>query len=360
MTRYLTVNPGSSSLKLAVIEDDRVVEEHTVDGWLGESDPLIGFARHAHPDAAAVRIVHGGDRPGPTPLTTTELDDLARYVPLAPLHQPIALRLARDTVALLAGTPVHGCYDTSFHLGLPARARLCALPRGLAERHGIRRHGFHGLSVAHAVRRAAELLGRPVGELRLVVAHIGSGVSVTAVDRGRSVDTTMGFSPLEGLPGTTRSGSLDPAVVLHLLSTGDFDIPGLRRVLVHQSGLAGLSGTDGDVRTLLGARAARSVYAAEALDLYTHRIAREIAAARVSLDGLDALVLTGGVAEHQPGLCRDVLRDLGHLGLPSEPPTGERVVECGPEAALLVVPAREDLEMVRQIRTATSRTGVPA
>ncbi|GLZ36687.1 acetate kinase [Actinokineospora sp. NBRC 105648] len=351
MTRVLTVNPGSSSLKLAVVDGDEVTERRTVDRWDGSVDPLAEFTKRVGIDVAAVRIVHGGDRRGPTRLTGAELAALAVFSDLAPLHQPAGLRLATAAAGLLPDVPLFGCYDTSFHSGLPERARAVPVPAALARELGIRRHGFHGLSVAYAVRRAARLLGRAVDELRLVVAHIGSGVSITAVDRGRSADTSMGYSPLEGVPGNTRSGSLDPEVVLALLRAGRGPTE-VDDLLTRRSGLAGLSGSDGDVHTLLAARARGDAPARTALAVYTHRIAREIAAARVSLDGLDALVFTGGVAEHNPGLRAEVLAALHHLGLAdgdAEFAADDEVVTAPPAAAVLTIRAREELEMARQV-----------
>ncbi|WP_233157931.1 acetate kinase [Actinokineospora bangkokensis] len=349
MTRTLTVNPGSSSLKLALVVDGRVVDRATDDRWSGALDPLAAFARTTSPDVVAVRIVHGGDRGGPTSLTPAELADLDQHSALAPLHQPAALRLARAALALLPGTAVLGCYDTSYFTALPEVAAALPLPTWLTERHHLRGRGFHGLSVAHAVRRTGDLLDRDLAELRVVVVHWGAGVSVTAVALGRPVSTSMGFSPLDGLPGATRSGSLDPALVLGLLSTGEYDLDRLRALLIRESGLAGMSGTSGDIRDLARARRGGDPSAALAIATQTRRLAREIASARACLDDLDALVFTGGVAEHHPDLCREVLHSLTHLGLPVDPPPAQEIVERGPSAAVLRLPAREELEMDRQV-----------
>ncbi|MFC7615425.1 acetate/propionate family kinase [Actinokineospora soli] len=328
--KVLTLNPGSSSLKVALLDGDTVAWAWEDDRWDGRAAPDAAFA--TRPDAVAVRFVHGGDRAHPAVLDDAVLAELAALAPLAPLHQPQALRIAAAVLRRMPDTPVVACFDTAFHAGLPTRARLCAIPRALAEAHGIRRYGFHGLSIAYAVRRAAELLGRPVEEIGVVVAHLGSGTSVTAVEGGASVDTSMGFSPLDGLPGRTRSGALDPAAVFHLLRAG-MAPDDLERVLREESGLAGLSGTDGDLRSLL---ASPHPHAAEAIEVYLHRVRREVAAVRASLTRFDALVLTGGVAEHNPALCADAVAGLEFLG----------------SAPVLAFRAREDVELARQARLA--------
>jgi acetate kinase len=351
-TTVLTLNPGSSSLKTALFDADAdtATREHVVDRWDGRTVPPEALA--VRPDTVAVRFVHGGDRAAPVVLDDAVLAELAVLTPLAPLHQPPALRVAEQVRERWPGVAVVACFDSAFHAGLPPRARLCAVPRALAAEHGVRRYGFHGLSVAHATRRAARLLRKPVERTGLIVAHLGAGTSVTAVDGGVSVDTSMGFSPSEGLPGRTRSGSLDPAVVFHLLRSG-MPADDLERVLTTGSGLAGLSGTDGDIRSVL-AEATRD--AEEALDLYLHRVRREIAAARASLTRFDALVLTGGVADHNPDLRARVVAGLRFLGVGNGPEhtAGEDVVTAG-APPVLAIRTREDRELAHQARFARAR-----
>ncbi|MFC5286732.1 acetate kinase [Actinokineospora guangxiensis] len=348
MTTVLALNPGSSSLKATWFDGDDPVTAIRVDGWDGRTvPPEVLWQR---PDLVAIRFVHGGERTEPAVLDDAVTVELAALAPLAPLHQPPALRLAAAVRQRWPETAAVACFDSAFHSGLPPRARLCALPRGLAAEHGIRRFGFHGLSLAHATRRAAELLRRPVEHTGIIVAHLGAGTSVTAVEGGVSVDTSMGFSPSEGLPGRTRSGSLDPAVLFHLLRRGMS--PGdLERTLTTRSGLAGLSGTDGDTRSLL---ADPSRDAAEAVDLYLHRVRREIAAARASLTRFDALVLTGGVADHNPDLRARVVAGLRFLGVAGGPEhtDADDVVTAG-APPVFAVRTREDRELARQARHAT-------
>ncbi|PXY36983.1 acetate/propionate family kinase [Prauserella flavalba] len=352
--RVLTVNPGSSSLKLAVVEGGTGLAELTLDHWSGASGgELARFAgAHAQLDAAAVRVVHGGARRGPVRLDETVLGELERWVPMAPLHQPRSVALARHLLGVLPGVPVVACFDTAFHADLPERAATYALPHGWRATYGIRRYGFHGLSLAHACRQAARVLGAPPAELGLVCCHLGAGASVTAVDGGRSVDTSMGFTPLEGVPMATRAGSIDPGIPLYLMRQHGFSVSQVDTELNHHSGLAGLSGTSGDIREVVAARAHGDPAARLALDVYVHRLRREIAAAAVSLPALHAVVLTGGVAEHQAGL-RAELFTGAHFGIRVDPvrnaADGDRVISTGGSGvAVVLIACREDLELARQ------------
>jgi acetate kinase len=356
--RVMTVNPGSSSVKLGVVEDGVELGSTTVDSASVDAArrPLAGLAaRHGPIDVAGVRFVHGGDHADPVVLDEQETARLASLVPLAPLHQPLSLDMAALAATTLA-VPVVACFDTAFHARMPDHAVTYALPKAWIAKHGLRRYGFHGLSCAHALRRTAELLHTEPSSLRLVCAHIGSGVSVTAIRDGHSVDTSMGFTPLEGAVMSTRSGSVDPGLLLHLLRTDAADVAGLERTLDHGSGLAGLTGTSGDMRDVLVARDAGDPDASLAVRVYLHRLRREIAAAAVSLDRLDALVLTGGVAEHQPGLVAELAGGLGLLGVRVAPdlvrgPADRVVSPAGAAVRVLVVTAREDLEIAGQATT---------
>jgi acetate kinase len=326
MTRVLTVNPGSSSLKVSVVDGGESIGQWTVQDWDGMPDPATVEAV-GPVDAIAIRFVHGGDRPGPVVLTLTEEEGLRALVPLAPIHQPRSLLLARALRSWWPDTPLVACFDTSFHVDLPPAASTYPIPMEWTRKYGVRRYGFHGLSCANALRTTAETLGRHPEEVAMICCHLGSGVSVTAIDGGRSVDTSMGFTPLDGVPMATRPGALDPGLVLYLAHEMPLDV--LDDGLNHHSGLAGISGTNGDLRDVLAARDCPD--ADLAVRVYLHRLRREIAAVRTSLPRLDALVLTGGVAEHQPGLLDELAAGLEFLDV--DP---------------IVTPAREDLEMARQ------------
>ena len=358
--RLLVVNAGSSSLKLAVLDDDgRVSDATTVEAWAGEAhlEPLADFLRGCGPvDAVGHRVVHGGPRySGPARLDDEVVGYLASISHLAPLHNPRALAGVRSVGELLPGVPAVACFDTTFHATLPPAARTYAVPREWNERWQLRRYGFHGLSHAHAVRRGAELAGRPAAELRIVSAHLGAGASLAAVRNGVSVDTTMGFTPLAGLVMNTRPGTLDPGLLLWLLQQGAVPVDELGEALEHRAGLRGLSGTSGDLREVLAGRADGDPGCTLAFDVYLHRLARETAAMTAATGGLDLLVLTGGVGEHSWQLRAELAGRLAHLGVAlddagNRAATSDAVISApGAGVTTVVVTAREDLEIRGQV-----------
>ena len=358
--RVLVVNTGSSSLKLTRTDaGGSVTAATTVDHWQGEGQlaPLEEFLAACGPvDAVGHRVVHGGPRHTEAALVD---DLLVAYLysisHLAPLHNPRALAGIRAVRDLLPGVPTVAAFDTAFHATLPAAARTYALPREWNERWGLRRYGFHGLSHAHAVRRAAEIVGRPPAELRIVSAHLGAGASLTAVRGGVSVDTTMGFTPLAGLVMNTRPGTVDPGLVLWLLEHGHVPEPELADVFEHHAGLKGLSGTSGDLREALAGRARGDADCALAFDVYVHRLVREIAAMTAATGGIDLLVMTGGVGEHSWQLREAAVAELAHLGLAVDPERNRAttadgdITAPGAAARTVVVTAREDVEIRRQV-----------
>jgi acetate kinase len=256
------------------------------------------------------------------------------------------------------------CFDTAFHATLPPEAATYAVPEAWAARWPLRRFGFHGLSHAYCARRSAELLSRPLSELRLVSAHLGAGASLAAVDSGRSVDTTMGFTPLEGLVMATRSGSLDPGLLLWVQQHGGIDAVAAERALDSEAGLLGISGRSGDTRKLQAAADAGDERARLALDVYLHRLRGSIAAMAAAMGGLDALAFTGGVGEGSPEIRAGTCRGLEFLGLSLDARHDDALDRVdrdlssdGARAATLLVHAREDLEIARQVRaTLESRT----
>ena len=370
----LVVNPGSSSLKLRVLDPgDTVVSERDVTDWHGEPAAVDDFLRVARddpggddpggddqgggPDAVAVRVVHGGGYGGAVRVDDDVERELERLAPLAPLHQPRALDLVRHLRKLLPKAPIVACFDTSFHSTLPPESSTYALPVPWRTRWGLRRYGFHGLSHAYAARRTAVLLERD--DLRLVSCHLGAGASVCAVDRGRSVDTSMGFTPVEGLVMATRSGSVDPGLLTWLLTEGGLGADELSDALEHRSGLLGLSETSGDLREVLAAREGGDARAELAFAVYVHRLTGEIARMAAALGGADAIVFTGGAGEHSPQVRRATCERLGWLGIrlddernaaPSRP---DAVISRVPSPVeVCVVAAREDLEIARLTRSA--------
>jgi acetate kinase len=257
---------------------------------------------------------------------------------------------------VLPDVPHVACFDTAFHATIPPAAATYALPRAWRERWPLRRFGFHGLSHAYAARRAAHLLGRPPAALRLVTAHLGAGASLAAIRDGRSVDTTMGFTPLEGLVMATRSGSVDPGLVLWIQQEGGLPVGEIAAGLEHESGLLGLAGS-ADMRDVLKAAEAGERDALLARDVYLHRLRAEIAAMAAALGGLDALVFTGGVGENSPMIRELAVEGLGFLGVSIDPDrndargAGDRFAsQSGSAAGVLVVESREDLEIARLAR----------
>jgi acetate kinase len=352
----LTVNGGSHSLHLIVVGADE-----TVGARLDQSDPpgsaegveaVAEFvAAHERPAAVGHRLVHGGD----LVLRPTVVDDRVRreleaVADLAPLHVPPTLRLLDVLRELLPDVPHVLCPDTAFHAGLPSRASTYPLPAAWRRRWGLRRYGFHGLSYAYAVPRAAELLGRPVDELQMVLAHLGGGDSVCAVRNGQSVDTSMGFTPLDGIPMSTRSGAVDPGMLLWLLD-GRLTRDEAEDGLYHHAGLLGLSDDfSGDTRELVAAGKDA------ALAVYTFRVRREMAAAATSLDRLDAVVFTGEIGWDQPEVRRDVCAGLGLLGVPT--PVFGNLEHDGPVSPadagvpVLVIEPREELQIASDTKSA--------
>jgi len=359
--RVLTVNAGSSSLKLAVIgADGRVIASADLPRRGQESvGPGMSHFLDENPlfDAIGHRLVHGGSSFRAPLLLDDRVEEALRLlIDLAPLHNPPAIEAAGVLRRLRPELPQVVCFDTAFHAGLPAAASTYPLPHAWNIRWGLRRYGFHGLSHAYASRRAAGLLHRPIGELRLVTAHLGSGASLAAVAAGRSVDTTMGFTPLEGLMMATRAGDLDPGLVLWLMGQGGLSAQELETALEHEAGLLGLSGVSADLRRVLAAADAGDDRAGLAYSVYLHRLRAGLAAMAAAMGGLDGVVFTGGVGENSDRLRRDACAGMGFLGLfvdddANERAAGDRLVSpAGASVAVVVVAAREDLEIDRQVR----------
>jgi acetate kinase len=356
--RVLVLNPGSSTLKGSLVTvGSREADAVTVEWPPGDdTGSAAGVVRDlvgqlsVEADAVGYRVVHGG----PVYRSATRVDDtllaaVEELDALAPLHNRRAAAVMRAGLTALPEIPHVACFDTAFHADLPEEAWRYPLPRDWVERWGIRRFGFHGLSVAWSLRRAAEMLGRPPGELRLVVAHLGSGCSVTAIDGGRSVDTSMGFTPYEGLMMGTRSGSIDPGILIHILR-GGIEATELADGLAHRSGLAAIAGMPGareiDERANGGDERARL-----ALDMFARRAAGAVASAATALPGLDAIIFTGGIGEHSESVRSDVVQRLGALmpsGLRLQPVAGDGIAAEGPPA-VLVVAAREDLIIADEV-----------
>ena len=394
MPQVLVVNSGSSSIKYRLIETDGptnlargLVErigtatatgtygQMADDSWVEvrETAPMADHDDGLRAVIAALdraklaagitavghRVVHGGDRfVAPALIDDAVVDGIRAQIPLAPLHNPANLAGIEVARSLWPDVPQVAVFDTAFHATLPPHAYRYAVPDTWYTQHRVRRYGFHGTSHAFVARRAAEILGRPLAQLRLITAHLGNGASVTAITGGRSVDTSMGLTPLEGLVMGTRSGDIDPAIVFHLARNAGLTLNEIDAALNSASGLRGLCG-DNDLRAI-EARAARGDDAAQlAIDVFCYRVRRYIGAYAAVLGGLDALVFTAGIGEHSPTVRARVCADLGFLGIAIDPTanaaSATMISATGTAAAVLVVPTDEELEIAVQTLAAINR-----
>jgi acetate kinase len=363
MARVLVVNAGSSTVKLSLIdEDQRTLWSRELEALQAEVDrarlaEAVGEIA-AQVDAIGHRIVHGGQHfQDAVPIDEGVERELRDLTGLAPLHQPKSLAALDAVDAVLPEAPAFACFDTGFHATLPVGARTYALPAAWRERWPIRRYGFHGLSHAWVARRAPELLGIDRARLRVVSCHLGAGASLCAIEGGRSRATTMGFTPLEGLVMATRSGDVDPGLLLWLLERPGMSTGEVGRALEHESGLLGLAET-ADMRQVLARQAEGDASAELALAVYLERLRAGIAAMAAALAGLDALVFTGGVGQRAAKVRSGAAEHLGFLGIAIDEQRNRAAdVDCeigdpGAPVKALVLVAREDLEIARQVRLA--------
>jgi acetate kinase len=358
----LALNAGSSSLKCALFEagpEGLVALARTqIDAGRGQTGHQAVCAALAWVEQASAgraltgaghRVVHGGTRfHTPVCLDETTIRKLDALAPLAPLHQPAAIEAIRALTALRPGLEQVACFDTAFHWDAPWQAQRLGLPRELHEA-GVRRYGFHGLNYQHIADRLAALDPAPAAG-RVVAAHLGAGSSLCALAGGRSVETTMGFSPLDGLLMATRCGTLDPGVVLYLQQHSGMTTDEVEDLLYHRSGLLGVSGLSDDMRTLL---ASAEAAAGEAVELFVYRAAMDVAALAGVLGGLDGLVFTAGVGENSPEIRRRIAARLTWLGLELDEASngqgGERRISTGSSrVAVWVIPADEERVIAAQ------------
>jgi acetate kinase len=342
--RILVLNAGSSSLKASAIETPERTLATNNQSWGSDAsrqadrgaaldaalDQLVSGGNELAFDAVGHRVVHGGTRFTDATLIDDEvIRGIEAVSELAPLHNGVALETIRVARERLPAVPHVACFDTAFHRTLPADAMTYPVPRSWTQDWGVRRYGFHGLSVAWSVRESARRIGRPAAELGIVVAHLGSGCSVTGVWQGESVSTSMGMTPLEGLMMGTRSGSVDPGMLLQLLLDERLDAAAMRDALEHESGLLGVSGASGEMEKVAAAASSGSGDAQLAVAMFVRRAAEQIAAAATSLPRIEALVFTGGIGEHAAPIRDAIVERLATLRLEA--------------AKVLVIEAREDL-----------------
>jgi acetate kinase len=305
--------------------------------------------------AVGHRVVHGGQFTSSVRITPEIRSRITALADLAPLHNPPSLETLAAAEAALPGVPQVAVFDTAFHATLPPEARTYPVPGSWTRDWRIRRFGFHGLSHAYCSRRATELLGRPPDGLRLVICHLGHGCSASAVRGGRCVDTTMGFTPLEGLMMGTRSGSIDPSIVLYVQQHHGLTADQVEAALNHESGLLGVSGISGDMRQVQDAARAGHQQAQLALAVYVHRIRQTIGALTVTMGGVDALVFTAGVGEHAHQVREAVCVGLECLGLELDAQANSTcrpdadVARRGSRGRILVIATREDVTMLQEV-----------
>ncbi len=385
--RVLALNAGSSSLKAAIVDSDTgrrrasALEARAEAGAGAEAwEPalalgaVIATLRREAPAAlegvAAVghRIVHGGETLVQPVVADAAVEaQIEACVPLAPLHNPAGLALLRAARARWPALPQVAVFDTAFHATLPEAARCYALPRELVEAHALRRFGFHGINHANVMRRCAETLGRPPSALRIVSCHLGAGASLAAISGGRSVDTTMGLTPLEGLVMATRAGDLDPGVLLRLLRDAGLGADGLAQVLHHESGLLALAGT-ADMSSIERRAVAGDARCGFALEVYVHRLRRYIGAMAAAMNGVDVVAFTGGVGEHSVAVRDRACAGLAFFGVRldarlnaaatvSHDVPVASVSEPGAPVSLLVVAADEERAIAEDVARVLQAAG---
>jgi acetate kinase len=326
------------------------------------SGPVQVIASAQEIDAVGHRVVHGGDRYQAsvriTPAVKTAIRDL---IPLAPAHNPANLEGIEVAASFLPQVPQVAVFDTAFHSAMPPAAAAYPGPHAWWLQ-GIRRYGFHGISHRYVAQRAATLMGQPLADLKLVTCHLGNGCSLAAVAGGHSIDTTMGFTPLEGLMMGSRSGSVDPGVILHLLRQGDLTVDQLDRLLNKESGLKGISGQSNDLRTVQAAAEAGDERAQQAIAMFLHSLRRHIGAMVASLGGLDALVFTAGIGENSALVWQETCDSLGFLGIQLQTdlercPEDQDIAAAASPVRVWVIHTREEWAIAQDCQTVLSLDG---
>ena len=341
-TRY-----DGDTIKIAgEILDHQIAIEYVLGVMLSKNHGVIDDKDDI--DAVGHRVVHGGEEFSGSVLITNEVVSvLEDNIELAPLHNPPNIKGIQAVTRLLPGKPQVGVFDTSFHLKMPPKAFLYGIPYELYKKHKIRRYGFHGTSHRFVSQRAADILGKKFDELKIVTAHLGNGCSMAAIDRGHSVDTTMGFTPLEGLLMGTRSGDLDPSLILYIMGKEDLSLNEAGTLLNKHSGLIGISGESSDMREILSAVKEDHKRSKYAFEIFCYRIKKYLGAYAAAMGGLDAFVFTGGIGENSSEVRKEVCSNLEFLGIQiddSKNKNSEEVISVqGSKVAVLKIPTNEEL-----------------
>lgn len=340
---------GTPDVRLWIRDGDKQPlassEISAASGSLGEAFDALERLKLPAPDAIGHRLVHGGpDHLLPERITDGLLEELRRLIHFAPLHLPAAIRGIEEVTARYPNLPQVACFDTGFHRHMPEVAREFPLPRAMRS-EGLRRYGFHGISYEYIMN----VLG-PAAPSRIVIAHLGNGASMAAVRDGKSVDTTMGFSPTGGFMMGTRTGDLDPGAIIYLLNQKHLDARGLERIVNYESGLLGVSGVSSDMKTLLERRAS-DPHAAHAIDMFCYQARKSIGALTAALGGIDLLVFTGGIGERASVVRAEICDGLGYLGVALDRARNDAsldvISETGWRSVVRVIPTNEDLMIAR-------------
>lgn len=364
----LVLNAGSSTLKYKLIalrsasdESSRVIAHETIDcagSVAGAAEAAIRKCQPLEIDAVGHRVVHGGPKfVAPVRITRDVVHAIEEVSELAPLHNDNALQGIIAGWKLLPDVPAVAVFDTAFHRTIPDVAALYAIPRDLAEKHSLRRYGFHGISHKYVSTQLLKAMNRDSAGTRLITCHLGNGASICAIRDGRSIDTSMGLTPMEGLIMGTRSGDVDPGLVLHLIRTVKMSAEEVNEMLNHRSGLLGLSGCSADVREVEQFARAGDAGCELALESFAYRVRKYIGAYIAALGGVDAIAFTGGIGEHSADMRARIVRGLEVLqirvnGAANERATGESAqrIDSGPAGAQLwVVPTDEEIQIAREL-----------
>ncbi len=390
--RILVLNCGSSSIKYElrdtatdrveasglvsrIGEEESRVDAETAAGKRSRELPIPGHGRGlelivqslldrdegvlkdiSQVSAVGHRVVHGGSYFRDSALVTPEvIEKMEEYAHLAPLHNPPILLSIRESLRILPHTPQVAVFDTAFHTTMPAKAHVYALPYRFYTDNDVRRYGFHGISFASVTAKTGRFLGGRAPELKMVIAHLGNGASITAVDRGKSMDTSMGLTPLEGLVMGTRPGDVDPGVVLFMLRDMGLSPDEVDRILNNESGLLGLSGVSNDIRDVEAAAAQGDARSRLALDVYAYRVKKYVGAFAAGMGGLDVMVFTAGVGENDPEMRAAICDGLGFLGIELDPALNatalgvlKDIATPGSPVRVLVVPTDEEAMIAEQ------------
>ncbi len=336
--------------------DHIVAIEHIISVLLSENHGVIKSKSEIH--AIGHRVVHGGEKfTGSILIDQEVLRQIRKLIDLAPLHNPHNLRGIDACRKNLPDVPQVAVFDTAFHCNMPPEAYIYGLPYVMYKQYSIRRYGFHGTSHRYVSERAADMLGKPISQLRTVTCHLGNGASIAAVDRGRSVDTSMGFTPLEGLLMGTRCGDMDPAVILHIMGREELTLHEANTLMNKHSGLAGISGVSSDMREIVSAKKDGHTNAKLAFDIYCYRLKKYIGAYAAAMGGLDCVVFTAGIGQNSPDVRAHTCQGLEFLGIAIDPDKNAKAINIEADISrddsptrVLAIPTNEELVIAMDTR----------